>query len=110
MPLLLAKHYGQNITAQDLSEAELPSEKHCNSFASQKERRDAFEAIATYVLNRFNLKREPDIVAQYRATALTDSGLNFLGQPMPFVTLGDAPAVEASEERFLDSEFIAIYW
>ena len=107
---LLADHYDRSITAQDLSEAGLPSEQHCKSFGSQKERREAFDAIATFLLDRFGLERETLIVAQYRAVALNDAGLDFSGQPMPLVASDDVPSAAPSEERFLDSEFVAIYW
>jgi hypothetical protein len=107
---LLADHYGRSITVQDLSEAGLLSEQYCSSFGSQKERREAFDAIATFLLDRFGLEREPLIVAQYRGVALTDAGLDFSGQPMPLVASDDVPSAASSEERFLDTEFVAIYW
>jgi hypothetical protein len=108
---LLAEHYGHSITVQDLSEVGLPSEQQCNSFGSQKERREAFDAIATFLLNRFDLEREPLTVAQYRTVALADAGLDISGQSMPLVVSADVPSIDAPfEDRFLDSEFVAIYW
>jgi len=107
---LLADHYDLSITAQDSSEVGLLSEQHCISFGSQRGRREAFDAIATFMLDRFGLDREPLIVANYRAVALADAGLNFSAQTMPLVTSDNLPSAASSEERFLDSEFIAIYW
>ncbi|MEW6144107.1 MAG: hypothetical protein AB1598_03705 [Thermodesulfobacteriota bacterium] len=108
--ILLAQHYGHSITEQDLRESNLPSEKQCNSFVSQKERREAFEGMATFLLERFKFDREPLIIAQYRQVALSDAGLDFSGQPLPLVASHKVPHTLTSEERFLDSEFVAIYW
>jgi hypothetical protein len=112
---LLADHYHRGITTQDLSEVGLLSKQYCNSFASQKERREAFDAIATFLLGRFDLEREPSVVAQYRTDALINAGMDFSGQPMPLLVSDDVPSDDVlvaapSEERFLDSEFVAIYW
>jgi hypothetical protein len=106
----LTGHYGRSITAQDLSAAGLLSEQHCSTYSSQKERREAFDAVATFLLDRFGLEREPLVVAQYRAVALADAGLDFAGQPMPLVASDDIPSKMSPQERFLDSEFVAIYW
>jgi len=112
---LLADHYDLCITTQDSSEIGFLSGQHCISFGSQKGRREAFDAIATFVLGRFGIEREPNIVAQYRVVALADAGLGFSGQPMPLVAPDnvpstDIPSAASFEERFLDSEFVAIYW
>jgi hypothetical protein len=105
---LLADHYDHNITEDELYEAGLPSEQHCKSFGSQKERREAFEEISTFVLKRFNIEREPDIVAQFREVALQDANPHLSGQPTSPVT--STSSSTNSDERFLDSEIIAIYW
>ena len=107
---LLADHYGLEITAQDFDQVNRLADQHCGFFGSQKERRESFEAIATFVLHRFGLKREPLVVAQYRNIALTDAGLDISGQVMPVVASDDVSSVASSEERFLDTEFVAIYW
>lgn len=108
--VLLAKHYGRSISTEELSEAGLPSDQQCHSFGSQKERREAFNEIATFVLQRLCIDREPMIVAEYRAVALMDAGLDLLGQPMTFMASNDVTVATSSENRFLDSEFVAIYW
>lgn len=108
--ILLAKHYGHTISAEDLSDAGLPSEQQCHSFDSQKERREAFNEISKFVLQRFSIDREPMIVAEYRAVALMDAGLDLLGQPITFMASNDVTVATSSENRFLDSEFVAIYW
>ena len=112
---LLAEHYGHTIAIQDLSEAGLLSEKQCNSYDSIKEKRKAFDEIATFLLDRFSLEWEPLTVAHYRAVALVDADLDFTEQSLspaasPDIPSTDAPPAKSFDERFLDSEFVAIYW
>jgi hypothetical protein len=106
----LADHYKLNLTQQNFDEIRLLSEQHCASFSSQEKRYKAFEVIAKYLIDNFSLEREPLTFAQYRASALTDAGLNFSGSPIPLVTSHEIVSSTSSKERFLDSEFIAIYW
>jgi hypothetical protein len=107
---LLADHYGYTITEQNLSEAGLPSELHLTSLISVKERREAFDAIATFVLNRFRIEREPLVVTHYRTVALTDAGLDISGQVTPPQATTGVTSLKCLDERFIDSEFVAIYW
>jgi len=106
----LATHHGLSITAQDLTKVGLPSEHHCTSFGSLQERREAFNAITTFLIERFDLAPDPLIAAQYRTAALLDVGFHFSGQVMPLMASDDGPSAASSGERFLDSEFVAIYW
>jgi hypothetical protein len=106
----LAAHYDHSITAKELAEVGLPSEHHCLSFGSLEEKRKAFNAITKHLVDRFGLPQEPDIAAQYRGAALYDAGLLFSGQVVPLVTSDDVPSSAPEKERFLDSEFVAIYW
>jgi len=107
---LLAEHYGHSVAPADLSDVGLPSEQHCSSYGNLKERREAFNAIAKFVLESYDLERDPLVIAQYRAVALGDAGLDRLGQPTALMS-SDAPSPHPQpDERFLDSEFIAIYW
>jgi len=108
---MLARHYGREVTAEDLSRVGLPSEQHCASHGSLQKRREAFEAIAAFVLESLGIQRESVVVAQYRAAALGDAGLDLLGRPMPLMSPLDASSSGTrADERFLDVEFIAIYW
>jgi hypothetical protein len=80
------------------------------SFGSLDERRKAFSAITKHLVDRFGFPQEPDISAQYREAALTNAGLHFSGQVAPLVASDDVPSSTPEKERFLDSEFVAIYW
>ena len=107
---LLAAHYGHNITTQELAEFGLPSEQHCMSFGSLEERRKAFNGITEHLVDRFDLPQEPVITAQYRTAALMDAGLPLSEQVMSPVSSDGVPSPAPSLGRFLDSEFVAIYW
>ncbi|MCU1267571.1 MAG: hypothetical protein JWM21_3889 [Acidobacteria bacterium] len=106
---LLADHQGQTISDNELSQAGLLSEKQCNSFGSLEERRNAFDSIATFLSARLNLELDRIVIAQYRAVALVDAGLDLSGKPTS-LGLADSTSPDVSEKRFLDSEFVAIYW
>lgn len=107
---LLAEHYGHTCTEAELSEVGLPAKEHLSSLDTQAGRRDAFESIASFLLERFGIEREPLVVAQYRAAALVDAGLDLMGQPLSLATPVSSDLTTPSRERFLDTEFVAIYW
>jgi hypothetical protein len=107
---LLADHYNQNLAQQDLSDIEQISQENCNLYGSQKERYEAFEAISIFLLERFGIEREPEIIADNRELALNNAGLNFFGQIIPFEISNNPLPVTSTEQRLLDTEFIAIYW
>jgi hypothetical protein len=107
---LLADHYSRTLTEENLFELSHLSKINCKAFGSQKERRDAFEAISAFVLDCFSLPREPLIVAQYRAVALADAGLHLSGELLPVAAPNNVLPTMDSKECFLDSEIVAIYW
>jgi hypothetical protein len=106
----LAGHYGHSISMRELTEVGLPSEQHCMSFGSLEEKRKAFDPITEHLVDRFDLPQEPVIAAQCRGTALIDSGLLLPEWVMPPVASDDVPSPASSQERILDSEFVATYW
>ena len=108
---MFGAHYDHVITERDLAEADLLSEKQCTSYGSLQDRRAAFDKVALHVLERFHIERDSLVVAQYRAAALCDAGMDLMGQVMPAASHGLEPSPRAEQdERFLDVEFIAIYW
>jgi hypothetical protein len=106
----LAAHYGHTLTMQDLSEVGRLSAQHSTSFGTLTEKREAFGAITSFLNDRFDLPRNSDITARYRAAALEDTGLLFRDQVTPLVASDDVPSPTSSQGRFLDTEFVAIYW
>jgi len=107
---LLAEHYGGRVTPDDLSEGGLPSVQHCAGFADLNTRRAAFDAVAAFVLARLGEERDPFLVADCRTAALADVGLDATGHLASLPSSAETSIVPATEDRFLDSEFVAIYW
>ena len=107
---LFAERYGQSITEQELVDAGVLTEQQCNSYGGLMERREAFNAIATFLIQRFGIEREPMVIAECRAEALEKAGLGWSGPSPSFAPSDNVPAAVSSGHRFLDSEFVAIYW
>jgi hypothetical protein len=108
---LLAKHHHIDLSPQNLEQIVLLANQNCLSFSNHDERYKAFESIATYLMQSFNIENEPLIFAEHRELALKDAGLDILGNSITLPTSNDTVSLTSSqEERFLDSEFVAIYW
>ena len=107
---LVAQRYSSPVSDEVLGTSGLPSREHCRAFRSIEGRRAAFRAMTHFLERRLGLEVAPEVAAELRCAALLDSGL-FLngekiadGQSVPQLT--DAP----SNERFIDSELVAVYW
>jgi hypothetical protein len=108
---LLASKYGHNLDAGEIADVELISQAHNSSLGNIEERRKAFDAIAEFVLTHFDIERNHEIVAELRSTALFEAGLDLQGQPLALpIPAAVEPIDRVSTDRFLDSEFVAIYW
>lgn len=108
--VLIAEHYEYKITEQDKQEIDLISNQHSISFKSQDERRNAFDAVAKIMIDRMAIERDSSLFAEYREKALTDSGLDFRGMPIAVKESDTNNPVEHPNDRFVDTEFVAIYW
>jgi hypothetical protein len=108
---LLAQHYDHELTSQDLVEVNRLASQYSKSFKGVRAQRPAFEAISTFVLSRFKIPRDPDIVAKYRDKARE---VFARGLPLDQFTQQEkkskTPHTTLADERFIDSEIIAIYW
>lgn len=107
--ILLAEHHNREISVLDISAAAIPSEDQSINFDTLEGRRRAFNQVSTFLTGRFNIVFDPLVVAQYRAVALLEAGLDIRGKPLPSDTATTA-LDNPSEKRFLDSELVAIYW
>lgn len=105
----LAERYGKTLSEEDLARALLPSDEDAGSFGSLKERREAFGKLTRYVEQEFEVEVDPLVAAQLRAGVLLDAGLDLQGRPINRAT-SDLAAGSRPDERYLDAEFIAIYW
>lgn len=107
---LLAEYYEREITMQDLSEIEPLVDIHSDSFGNLKERRETFNAVAEVLLQRFGVERDPYILATYREVALRDAGFDISGDLVHLSNSREASSRLLSNEHFLVTEFVAIYW
>jgi hypothetical protein len=111
----LAGHYQYSVTSQDLADIESLASQHGTSHSSLNERRKAFNAIATFLRERIGSELQPLVIAKYRDASLKDAGLDFSGNIIPSVgstggSEANSVSPQTSHGRFIDSEFIAIYW
>lgn len=108
---LLAAHYDHSLTTSDLFKLDTLLAQHSLSTDSLEARRTAFDIVSSHVLDQFQIEREPEVVAKYREPAMLEVGLELTGSPIVKVaTMHLPPSEKISEDRFLDSEFVAIYW
>ena len=107
---LITNHFQIELTPQDKDQIKLLAVQHCDSFGTQKARLEAFESIATHLIENFKIKAEPIMFAQYRASALENAGLDLAGKPIPLVPADNTISPTVPHDRFIDSEFVAIYW
>lgn len=108
--ILLGQHYGKNLTIQDMLEAGIPTEEQCNSFGTVEERRIAFNQIAEFIKSQVEVELEALPVAQLRGIALQEAGLDLLGRPLSTLKEASTNIANPGSKRFLDCEFVAIYW
>lgn len=109
---MLASHYGYTIDDECMADLQLQTAKQCINTNDIYARRRAFRLISETLEQRFQIERAPMVEAQYRQTALLEMGLSLNGQLSPAMisNVHDTNSIESSNERFLDSELVAIYW
>ncbi len=88
-------------------------------------RQRAFGEISSFLHDRFDWPADPEAEAECRGAALQESGLDPFGRPtlpaVPDGITGTSPAPDHTHqstvrttadtnERYLDSEVVAIYW
>lgn len=108
---LLADHYGGSIATEDLSRhVEALSQLGFSSCNRHEERRAAFDIVGDFVLSRLGVQADPTVLAECRAAALTNAGLDPFWQPL-MVPAGETECRSVPPDmRFLEVEFVAIYW
>lgn len=121
----LAARNGHELDAADLRELEPIAEENGASFDTAPRRQQAFGEISSFLHGRFDWPADPEAEAECRGAALRESGLDPFGQPaLPAAADGipaappapvhshqsAVPATSDTNERYLDSEVVAIYW
>jgi hypothetical protein len=107
----LAEHYGLSIDPADfelLAEGIVAAkDSHALPIDST---RAAFTAMTRGLREREDFPEDSLRAADLRAEALTASGLELDGTPMPSSGIATTPLPAKPVERYLDCEFVAIYW
>ena len=81
-----------------------------SSFGTQEVKLQAFKAISAYLVSTFDFNQDPLLFANYRQIALADAGIDITGNATPFPLIQNAVTDAISQDRFIDAEFVAIYW
>jgi hypothetical protein len=121
----LAVHNGHELAAADLRELEHIAAVNGTSLGTATGRQQAFGEISSFLHSRFDWPADPEMEAECRRAALQESGLDPFGQPALPAIPDDIPAIPPApdhshqsaapttadtNERYLDSEVVAIYW
>lgn len=107
----LAAHHEHSCGWEDLAATGLPTDDQCNAYDSVEARRGAFNAMTEFIADRHEIERDSILEMQLRSAALADAGLGLDAHAFPVVGVGaQSPMAAAVDERYLDAEFVAIYW
>lgn len=121
----LAAHNDRELVAADLRELEPIAAENGASFGTAPERQRAFGEVSSFLHDRFGWPADPEAEAECRTAALEESGLDPFGQPALSAAPDNTPAAfpapdrphqstvpiaADTNERYLDSEVVAIYW
>ena len=107
---LIAKHFQIKLTTKDKDEIRQLADQHSSSFGNQEVRLQAFKAISAYLASNFHFNQDSLLFAKYRQTALADAGLDFGGGAIQSAPVNTKVSHTDFNDRFIDSEFVAIYW
>jgi hypothetical protein len=107
---LLAEQLGLALDDSDRQEIEIYAGEAVDRFTSILEKRTVFAKVTELLAARASIEVSPTVAAQLRFRACQQHGLLPGGSDLRIATA--FPPVPASqvEERFLDTEIIAIYW
>jgi hypothetical protein len=121
----LAAHNDHELDAADLHELEPIAEENGASLGTAPGRQRAFGEISSFLHDRFDWPADSEGEAECRGAALQESGLDPFGQPSLAAAPDDisaallapdyphrstVPTEANTNERYLDSEVVAIYW
>lgn len=104
---LVASEY--NITLTELNHEHLESLSEENSllFSTVDVRRPAFNIVLNYLSEHYTFKPDLEVTSAMRNEAIRKAKIENLPKESSFQNF---PISSIEEERFLDTEFIAIYW
>lgn len=108
----LAEHSDCVLAEEDLFEIEMLIKENPVSFDTEPERRQAFGKVSSFLQHRFGLPEDAETSAKLRSASLEDGGFDLFGRMIPSLPagIGSSAPPEGTDERCLETEFVAIYW
>jgi hypothetical protein len=106
---LLAASYGCTVSNEDMLEAGLLTRTQCVSHETVESRRVAFHEITSFVAQRCGVDVEAEVAAQCRSTVWLERHLS-PNTVEATSMVAEASSASFSEARYLDVEFVAMYW
>ena len=107
---LLAAHYGCTLSKEEIVATGLPTPTQCASHETVESRRVAFHEMELFVAERCGLEVEPEIAALCRSTAWMERQLTPSSVARTSAVPPTHSATKLPDERYLDVEFVAMYW
>lgn len=107
----LTEAMGRTLDIGELAQAVVLDRHGPESLRPVAARRQAFAEVTRFVEAHLGVAVDPATAANCRTAALIEAGFTFDGQVAAHPPTDDpADPSTQSEERFLDSELVAIYW
>ncbi|MCZ7547639.1 MAG: hypothetical protein M5U11_00585 [Anaerolineales bacterium] len=104
---LIAKEFQIELSQLDRENIEMLSERNCSFCSSVDVRRIAFNSILSYLSEHHTFKPDPNITSEMRNNAIIKAKIDQLTKNQLDQNVS---STLYEDERFLDTEFIAIYW
>jgi hypothetical protein len=106
----VAAAYEASCGEQDLASHGLLSGEQVTAHGSVAERRTAFGAVTRHLREEHHVELDPTVLADARGEALRRAGFDEVGALAESAASAVTAASEDPEQRFLDTEVVAIYW
>lgn len=106
----IAEAHGHQITAAELADSGLPRYEDVKAFGDLASRRLAFASVAETVETRFGLCLDAEELSSLRSASLLKAGLNLTGQVISNASPAMAGSRDTADAKFLEAQFVAIYW
>jgi hypothetical protein len=108
----LAAEYDKSLAPDDVFNVGGIVELYKDSFETASDMKEGFGKIAEYLANRFEIGLDSNLESRRRATVLKEVGMSFFGELESTIvsSVSTSALPTLSQEFFLDTEYIAIYW
>ena len=110
----LAERYGQAYSTDEVVDSGAIADPPAPD-ESTEARNEAFRAVRDHITSKFEIEVDPQLAAELRRDVLQRAGLWPWRTDSTSAQVGQPPDAEAEQmtdlaERYIDAEFVAIYW